>query len=277
MARHVLRALIAIGLMQAAQLEYRESVEEWRRQREARLKADDGWLTVAGLFWLKTGANRFGPGEKHPISLPADVKASGAFHLLDGKVTATVDGTPVRSKALRPDQETDAIQLGRISMFVIQRGDRFAIRMRDQQSQARREFRGLEWYLVKPEYRVTAKFVPYNPPKSIPVPNIIGGTFPETCPGYAEFALRGEKLRLEPVLSDGRLFYIFRDQTSGRKTYGAGRFLYSDMAKDGTVTLDFNLAYTPPCAFTPYATCPLPPKQNRLPVAIEAGELDYGH
>jgi uncharacterized protein (DUF1684 family) len=149
--------------------------------------------------------------------------------------------------------------------------------MRDQQSQARREFRGLEWYLVKPEYRVTAKFVPYNPPKSIPVPNIIGGTFPETCPGYAEFALRGEKLRLEPVLSDGRLFYIFRDQTSGRKTYGAGRFLYSDMAKDGTVTLDFNLAYTPPCAFTPYATCPLPPKQNRLPVAIEAGELDYGH
>jgi uncharacterized protein (DUF1684 family) len=149
--------------------------------------------------------------------------------------------------------------------------------MRDQQSQYRREFRGLQWYPVKPEYRVTARFVPYSPPKTIPVPNIIGGTFPETCPGYAEFELRGEKLRLEPVLSDGRLFFIFRDETSGKKTYGAGRFLYSDLAKDGIVTLDFNQAYTPPCAFTPYATCPLPPKQNRLPVAIEAGELDYGH
>ena len=263
--------------MQGAQPDYRDSVEQWRRQREARLRADDGWLTVAGLFWLKSGENRFGPGETYAISLPADVKATGSFHLNDGEVTASVDGTAVRNQALQPDQEAQAIRLGRISMFVIKRGERYAIRMLDQESQYRREFKGLTWYPVKPEYRATAKFVLYNPPKTIAIPNIIGGAFPETCPGYAEFELRGKKLLLEPVLSEGRLFFIFRDQTSGKKTYGAGRFLYSDIAEDGTVTLDFNHAYTPPCAFTPYATCPLPPKQNRLPVAIEAGELDYAH
>jgi uncharacterized protein len=269
--------LIAAALALAAGPDYRKSIEQWREQRLARLKADDGWLTVAGLFWLNEGDNRFGPGESYRLALPADVKAAGTFRLARGKVTATVDGTPVRDKPLRFNEESDAIRIGRISMFVIERAGRIGIRMRDQQSPFRKQFQGLRWYPIDEQFRVTARFVPYNPPRRIAVPNIIGGTFDEISPGYAEFTLRGQKLRLEPVLEGGRLFFIFRDATSAKTTYGAGRFLYSDQNKDRTVTLDFNQAYNPPCAFTPYATCPLPPKQNRLPVAVEAGELNYDH
>jgi uncharacterized protein (DUF1684 family) len=130
---------------------------------------------------------------------------------------------------------------------------------------------------VREPYRVTARFVSYEKPKSIPIASIIGYTDQEPSPGYAEFTLAGQKLHLEPVLEDGELFFIFRDQTAGKETYGAGRFLHAALPKGGKVELDFNKAYNPPCAFTPYATCPLPPKQNLLPIRIEAGELAPAH
>ena len=153
------------------------------------------------------------------------------------------------------------------------------MRLKDLHSDFRRKFQGLKWFPVKPELRVTARFVARAKPTSLEVPSIIGVTEAMPSPGTAEFELNGKTFRLDPVLEPGasRLFFIFRDATSGHGTYGAGRFLYAEPPRDGTIVLDFNKAYSPPCAFTPYATCPLPPPQNRLPIAIEAGEMHGGH
>jgi len=165
-----------------------------------------------------------------------------------------------------------------LNLFVIKRGDRYGIRLKDPDSQYRREFHGIEYFPADERYRVTARFVAER--RTIPILNILGQTEPSECPGYVVFRLNGQELRLYPILEEPgakQLFYIFRDQTTGKETYGAGRFLYSDLPQDGQVTLDFNKAYNPPCAFTPYATCPLPPKENHLAVRIEAGEKKYGH
>jgi len=137
----------------------------------------------------------------------------------------------------------------------------------------RTEFRGQRWFPANESYHVTARFVPYDQPKSVAIPNVLGSSYQEKSPGYALFTLQGWQLRLEPVIDDKELFFIFRDQTAAKETYGAGRFLYTEMPRDGKIELDFNKAENPPCAFTPYATCPLPPKQNILPIRIEAGEL----
>jgi uncharacterized protein (DUF1684 family) len=149
--------------------------------------------------------------------------------------------------------------------------------LNDKDSEARRRFAGTHWFPVAEQYRVTAKFVPYTPPKKIAVPNILGDVEQDTSPGYVEFTLKGQQLRLDPVTEEDHLFIIFKDQTAGKETYPSGRFLYADMPKNGEVVLDFNQAVDPPCAFTPYATCPLPPPQNHLSIRIEAGELRYGH
>src|SRR5262249_22961367 len=163
-------------------------------------------------------------------------------------------------------------------LFVIARGGKFGIRLKDPDSEYRRGYHGIEYFPVKDDYRITAKWV--AEPVKIPILNVLGQTEEMQSPGYAVFQLHGREYRLRPVLETPdaqELFYIFRDQTSGKLTYRAGRFLYSALPKDGHVELDFNKAYNPPCAFTPYATCPLPPKENRLPLRIEAGEKTYGH
>ena len=179
-----------------------------------------------------------------------------------------------RTHDLAKDEQ---VTIGPLTLFVIERGGRHAIRLRDRNSQFRREFTGLHYFPISEPYRVTAKWV--AEPRKIPILNVIGQTEPMDSPGYSVFTLGGHEYKLYPVLEEPdakELFYIFRDLTSAKETYGAGRFLYSEMPKDGRVVLDFNKAYNPPCAFTPYATCPLPPKENRLPVRIEAGELKYG-
>ena len=254
----------------------------WRKDAEARLKADDGWLTVAGLYWLKEGVNEIElPEGSTPPRVGTFEFARGktVFHAAPG-VRVTHNGKPVTTLELRSDAdgaEPDQLVAGGLTLFVIKRGDRYAVRLRDKNSRMRREFTHRTWFPVKEDYRIVADWVPYQPPKSLAVPNVLGQTEQEPCPGVAVFRLRGAEYRLEPVLEDGRLFFIFKDLTSGKATYPAGRFLYSEVGPDGKVVLDFNRAYNPPCAFTPYATCPLPPKQNRLPVAIEAGELTYHH
>jgi uncharacterized protein len=277
----------ALGLLYAG-TSYRDRIEQWRAQHEAGLKADNGWLSVAGLFWLKEGANTAGSGQSNDIVLPRGPVKAGVFEFR-GRMTAfrpapgvraLVNGKPAGSAVqLKPDTDDapDQVRLDGLTMFVIQRGDRYGVRLKDPASQQRREFRGLHWFPVKESYRVTAKFVRYAKPKMIPITNILGQTEPEASPGYVTFSLNGRALRLEPVSEDGDLFFIFRDLTAGQETYPAGRFLYSDLPKNGEVELDFNKAENPPCAFTPYATCPLPPRQNRLDVRIEAGELNYGH
>jgi hypothetical protein len=287
-------ALLVAGLVPWASGDeaYRAEVQKWRADREARLKADGGWLTVAGLFWLKEGENRFGADPAADVVLPeGSVPAkAGVFELKGGRVTvALLPGAPGRiagkpvsgPSAMRPDTAgaPDVLEMGTLSLNVIERNGRFGIRLKDRNSPIRKAFTGLKWFDVKEDYRVEAKWVSYPQPKPVRVPNVLGQTEAMPSPGYAEFTLGGKPIRVDGVLEDPhaeQLFFILRDQTSGKETYGAGRFLYADLPKGGKVVLDFNKAYNPPCAFTPYATCPLPPPQNWLPVRIEAGELAYG-
>lgn len=267
---------------------YRQKVKKWRAEKEAELKSDDGWLTVAGLFWLKEGVNRFGTDASNEIVLPegsAPARA-GEFEFHSGKTTlrveqgvaATSGGKPVTNLELKTDakQKPDVINIGSLSLHVIKRGERYGVRVKDKNSTQRREFTGMRWFDIKEAYRVTATFVRYDKPKEIEIPNILGDINKMPSPGYVAFKLDGKKYRLDPIL-DGKdkLFFIFSDSTSGKATYGAGRFLYADLPKGRTVVLDFNQAENPPCAFTQFATCPLPPRQNRLRAAIEAGELNY--
>ncbi len=276
-------------LFAASDPAYTAEVNKWRQQREERLKSDDGWLTVAGLFWLKQGDNTAGSGAGNSIILPAGSCPSriGTFRFDGGKTTfvaergvaVTSDGKHVGTIEMTPDTSgrPQIISFGSLSMFVIERGNRFGIRLRDKNSEFRRKFTGLNWYPVNAAYRVVARFVPYDPPKRISIPNVLGDTEEQISPGYAVFKLKGKAYRLEPISEGGRLWFIFRDLTSVKETYQAGRFLYADPPKDGKVVLDFNQAHNPPCSFTPYATCPMPPKQNRLRVRIPAGEKRYHH
>lgn len=281
--------LVPYGL--AYEGDYRAKVRNWRETREAELKAADGWLAVAGLFWLKDGRNDFGTDAGSDVVLPAGSAPShaGRFDYHDGKVTvrfrpgvsATVDGRPAREAELAADTtgSPTRVKLGRLTLSVIERSGRYGIRLWDPESSTRRGFRGLDWYPVQERYRVRARFVPYDPPKRLPIANVIGQVNRLPSPGRAVFRLGGDELRLDPVLEEPDakdLFFIFRDATSGVTTYGAGRFLHAAFPVDGTVILDFNEAYSPPCAFTAYATCPLPPPQNRLSLPIEAGEKFAG-
>jgi uncharacterized protein (DUF1684 family) len=288
----ILAAVLGLAAIAVADEAYRAEVKEWRAQREARLKADGGWLTLAGLFWLSPGANRFGTLPSAEIVLPegsAPAKA-GVFDLVGGRITLSlepgvegrIDGSRVMGAVtMRPDNPglPTVLEMGTLTLYVIKRGDRYAVRVKDTNSPVRRSFTGLEWFDVDEGYRVVAKWVSYPQPKPLRVPNVLGETEAMPSPGYAEFTLGGRTVRLDGVLEDPRaeqLFFIMRDQTSGKETYGAGRFLYADLPKAGEVVLDFNKAYNPPCAFTPYATCPLPPRQNWMPLRVEAGERAYG-
>ena len=289
MGRLVMILTLASALLAnpAADPEYRAGIEKWRQQREARLKAEDGWLAVAGLFWLEEGANRFGSGPDNAIVLPAGAApaVAGTFELRQGKVgvrvepgvTVTVAGQPVTAMALRSDDPgpPDVLRLGRLTLHVIARSGKYGIRMKDPESETRLTFAGLQWFPIRDDLRLEARFVSWPSPRTIAIPNVLGQVNDLPSPGYAEFTLAGRTLRLEPVIEEPgaeELFFIFRDQTAGKETYPAGRFLYAPMPRDGRVVLDFNKAYSPPCAFTAFATCPLPPPQNRLPVRIEAGE-----
>ena len=269
--RMMIPGLVGVALMAATA--YHDEVAEWRRQRVANLQKDGGWLTVAGLFWLHDGANTFGKATGNEIVLPDGPAKAGTFEWHGGKVAVRMDGA---LKELRPDSD-DAVKVGRLSLYVIKRGDKMGIRLKDPEAEYRRNFKGIENYPVKDEYRVVAKWV--SAPEKMPVLNMIGQTEPVDSPGYAEFTLHGQKLHLRPYIEepgDKELFYVFRDLTTGKETYPAGRFFYSGMPENGKVVLDFNKAYNPPCAFTPYATCPLPPAENKLAVRIEAGEKKYG-
>jgi uncharacterized protein (DUF1684 family) len=241
---------------------------------------------VAGLFWLKEGENRFGSDKASDIVLPPSAPAHAGvfihhagetrFRVEDG-VAATVGGKAVSTGTLHPDtdKEDDVLKIGALTLQTIERGGRHGIRLKDMQSAQRKAFAGLRWFPVKDAYRIAARFV--SAPTIIQVPNILGQVSDMPRPGYLVFTVNGQEVRLDPVIEEpgsNELFIIFRDETAPKETYGAGRFLYADMPKDGQVVLDFNKAYSPPCAFTPFATCPLPPKQNRLPVRIEAGELN---
>jgi uncharacterized protein (DUF1684 family) len=248
---------------------YKHEIDQWRAAEEADLRSETGWLTLAGLAWLHEGENR--------IPMPEGAPDFGVFELHAGKVTLHPNGgAPVEMKADTSGEPT-VIERDGYSVFVIERGRRIGIRIRNRNSKARQEFQGMKWFPVRESWRITARWEPFDPPRTMPVPNVLGDVNEEKTPGRAVFALGGKEYSLQPVDSGKQLFFIFRDETSGRETYGGGRFLYTDKAAGGKVILDFNRAVNPPCAFTPYATCPRPPRQNRLSIRIEAGELAPAH
>ena len=266
-------ALLAAAAMFAAS-GYQAEIAAWHTDREAKLKAEDGWLSLAGLYWLREGANPFGKDPNGEIVLPDGPAQAGVFRLDHGKVSVTIGGG---THEVKPDSD-EIVKVGRARLLVIKRAEKYGIRVKDPESQARREFKGIDSFPADESYRVTARWV--AEPRKISILNVIGQSEESDSPGYAAFTLRGREFTLHPILEEPgakELFYIFRDETSGKETYPAGRFFYSGMPQDGHVILDFNKAYNPPCAFTPYATCPLPPPQNRLTVRIEAGEKRYGH
>ena len=279
-------AVLMVSGMPAAQ-DYAAEIEAWRADREARLKADDGWLTVAGLFFLNQGDNSFGSSPLNDIVLRTGPAEAGVFTLRDETITVrapdggtlSIDGRDVEAAQLWPyeGRERPTIALGPLSLFGHYSGDRLAIRMRDRDSDIRRNFTGLRWYPVDESFRVAGRYIPHDEPRTMRLPNILGDMETFRTSGSVALTVDGEELRMTAVDSGDRLWFIFRDLTSGSETYPAARFLYADgPGADGGTTVDFNQAYNPPCAFNPHTTCPLPPRENRLPVRIEAGELDYG-
>lgn len=259
--------------------------EAWRAEREARLTADDGWLTVAGLFFLTEGDNTFGSSPLNDIILRTGPDRAGVFALRRGEITVragagetlTIDGRETESARLWPYEGASrpTITLGPLTLFAHYSGDRLAIRMRDRDSEIRRGFRGLRWFPVAEEHRVRGRYIPHPEPRTVELPNILGDVEMFRTSGSVAFSAGGAEHRMTAFDAGDRLWFIFRDLTSGSETYPAARFLYADAPQDGWTTLDFNRAYNPPCAFNPYTTCPLPPLENRLPVRIEAGEMDY--
>jgi uncharacterized protein len=257
---------------------YRGETEKWRAEYEARLRTPEGWLSVAGLFWLHEGDNAVGSDPHADVVLPAGTpNRVGILRFHAGEATFKPPAGPAAH--LKPDTPgpPDVVHVGSVAMTIIKRGEKTGVRLRDPDAPTRLRFTGCQWFPIDDAWRVQARWVAYPEPKKIAITNILGMTDQEPSPGYAEFTLRGKTLRLEPVTEDDHLFFMLRDLTAGKTTYGAGRFLYAAMPKDGAVDLDFNRTENPPCAFTAFATCPLPPKQNWLPIAIEAGEKKYGN
>jgi uncharacterized protein (DUF1684 family) len=268
---------------------YRHEIDSWRVARDSSLRDPNGWLTLVGLFWLDEGDNRFGSDPRNRVVLPAGKAPAFAGTLVRhvGAVTVRAkpgsglvsDAGPVTEMSMAPDAKGKpmVLHLGSISFFVIKRGDRLGVRVKDSQSAALAAFHGVESYPADPGWRVVARFEPHQRPTSIPITNILGMTEQDPSPGVVVFEHGGKTYRLDALDNgDGSLELLFADTTTGRETYGAGRFLDTDPPRDGKVVVDFNKAYNPPCAFTTFATCPLPPRQNHLAVAVTAGEKKYG-
>jgi uncharacterized protein (DUF1684 family) len=268
-------------------------IEAWKERRVASLKREDGWLTLVGLYWLEKGENPVGSDPNSHVVLPAG-KAPGRL----GSITLAPDGTATflategetvevaGKSATRLALSTDAgggqptvLRRGPIRFYLIDRAGRIAVRVKDSESAALKAFHGIDRFPTSLAWRVEAKVERHDPPRRIPVPNVLGGSYDDTSPATLVFEVGGRTFRLDAVDEAGTTdwFVIFGDQTNGKETYGGGRFLYVTPPAPGSpAVLDFNKAYNPPCVFSPYATCPLPTKENKLAVRVEAGEKNYG-
>ncbi len=271
----------------------------WHAQHVADLLKPDGWLSLTGLEWLQPGDNSFGTAADNKIRLAGNGAAHiGILHVEGNNVQLLapsagfpadlrVADAPAKAQRLpveaNKDKNAPHITIGTLNMYVIRREDRHALRVKDSKSPTLVGFHGLNWYDPDIKYRVTAKWIPYDPPKSVTLATLAGTTYAQPVPGAAEFDLGGKTYRLEPVIEDPavpKLFFILRDSTSATTTYPACRFLYTvlpthGLDKPGELLLDFNKLENPPCAYTAFATCPLPPPQNRLPIALPVGEKRY--
>ena len=298
MTRDTVRTPAQAASSSEASSSYPAQIEAWRSRRVAALTAPDGWLSVVGLFWLEEGDNPVGSAPGSRVALPAGTPPRlGVIRLEGGRATlraapgagVTVDGKAAEAEeTLRSDADADAgtdekgptvVSAGSVRFYLISRQGRLAARVKDPDSAARARFHGLTYFPIDPSWRIEARFEENASPATVAVPNVLGAETSERSPGTVVFERAGKTYRLTPVLEQGETdyFVIFGDATNGHDTYGAGRFLYVAPPKDGRTVIDFNKAYNPPCVFTDYATCPLPPPGNRLPIRVEAGEKEYAH
>ena len=268
----------------------RASIAAWRAGRVSRLTSDTGWLTLAGLFWLKEGENRFGRDSSNALILdnPSLAGAAGSFVLAGHQVRfvaapgagVTHDGQAVTSLDLASDVQGEPTVLasGSLRFFVIERAGSLGVRVRDLDNPHRRNFGGLTYFPVSTDWVCNARFERYEPAHHLKIVNILGMEEEAQSPGAVVFRKNGREWRLDAVLEnpgDRELFVMFADTTSGRETYGGGRFLYIPLPQGQTALVDFNKAFNPPCALNDFATCPLPPSQNRLKLRVDAGEKKY--
>lgn len=279
---------------------WQQSLADWRAAREKEVSAPDGWLSLAGLDWLKTGVNSIGSTSDSQVRLPASAPAHLGMLTVSGKAPdevvqllspaggfppdTTLDGAPAREGSLTvAGPNPSKLAWHGLSLVVLRRGDRFVVRIKDADAPVRARFHGLNWYAPDANYRITARWVPFKPAQVEEIPTVIGTTLKLRAPGLAVFLLNGVVHNLEPVLEDpsGKtLFFILKDETSITTTYAGGRFLHTGLPdhgldQPGSLVLDFNQLENPPCAYTDFATCPLPPKQNQLDTGLEAGEQRY--
>ena len=280
-------AAAAIVAVTAADEAHVKQVEAFRAKHETDYTRN--YVPLVGLAFLKPGINTAGSAPSNQVVLPKRLPASvGRFVYQDGRIRfepasgagVTLNGKPVAAPLdLRPDGESapaDELRIGEVAFWVHKSGDRRAIRIHDPQSEIAKSFAGYRWFPIDEQYRVVGKFVKDPAPRELKIPTLVGDYDLYRTEGVVEFALLGQKVRMRPMTTrPGRLYFIFRDGTSGKETYEAARFLYSNLNADGTTVLDFNEAYNPPCSFNPYTTCPIPPAENRLAVRILAGERDY--
>jgi len=291
----LLALLPTVSAQTSSSADYLQQITQFRTQRAKGLTAPEGWFSLVALHWLQPGDTTVGSASGNALRLEHVPAHLAIFHLANNAVTlaapsggfpagTTVDGKPAAPVTLSyDDHHPSQLRNSGVLIIVIKRGDRLYLRVKDAQSPDRTAFHGLSWYPPEQRFVVTAKWTPNNPPRTLSMPNIIGLVERDPSPGVAEFTLDGQALRLEPVIeypADKRRFFVFRDTTSKTTTYGAGRFLYTQypsngLDKPGTVVLDFNRTQNPPCAYTAYATCPLPAPENRLNIAIPAGEKRY--
>lgn len=286
-----LASAVAMATGSAIAADETASVTKARAERLAALTAPDGWLSLIGLEWLQPGANRIGSAADNDIVLKAGPAHLGTITLDDnGSATielaknsgALVDGRDVERATLvddSPGHKPTEVRFGSAQFFVIARDGRKALRVKDKNAETRTHFLGLDYFAIDPSWRVVADWVPFDPPHELEIGSVLGTIDKEKVPGKAVFTRDGQTFELYPIQEEpNSLFFVFADRTSGKETYGAARFLDTPLAKDGKLVLDFNEARNPPCAFTPYATCPLAPPENRLDVRITAGEKNYrGH
>lgn len=276
------RFLIGILVFSMALLSassYDDSIRAWQKHREAGLRSPDGWLTLVGLFQLQPGDSSIGSAKSNDFVLPEGSAPAhvGRLHLANEKITFTAaDG---KTRNLSYDEEKpDVVHAGTVSFYVIKRGERFFVRAKDSASPVLRNFTGTTFFPITPELHFEAKFIPDR--KMISIHNVLEQTDQEESPGIVEFTYRGQQYRLRPIYEnepEGKtLFFLFKDPTNKAETYQAGRMLNTPLPSNGKVDLDFNHSYNPPCTFTVYATCPLPPKENTLPFPVTAGEKRYG-
>jgi len=275
------------SLEEKGDAKYIQEIKDWHNKRIDNLKKENGWLNLAGLFWLNEGVNKFGSDKTNDIIFPEGKAPAfiGTLSLKDSVVTLRVnkgievksDGKFVTTADLKNDiQGATILEYNSLRWFVIKRGDKYGIRLRDLESSLVKSFKGIDTYPINSDWRFEAELEKYDPPKKLEITNILGMTEENISPGALVFTKDGRQFKLDALEEGDQYFILFADETSGEETYGAGRFIYVNKNDStGKIILDFNKAFNPPCVFTKYATCPLPPKQNYLKLKATAGELMF--